>query len=65
MKLKRNAAQCKRCKTVIESVTRHDFKFCKCESIFVDGGKDYIRRGAINPDDIIDLCEWVDNEEQS
>jgi len=51
-----NKAQCNKCKDIIESVHRHDFKFCKCGSIYVDGGKDYIRRGG-NPADIIDLSE--------
>ena len=28
----------------IESKTIHDFKFCKCGSVAVDGGHDYLRR---------------------
>ena len=41
----RNRAKCKKCEKVIESLHRHDFKTCKCGAIFVDGGKDYARRG--------------------
>ena len=31
-------------KNVIESKYRHDFKFCKCGAVAVDGGKAYLRR---------------------
>ena len=41
-----NRARCKNCGNVIESKSVHDFKLCKCTSIFTDGGKDYIRRGG-------------------
>jgi hypothetical protein len=52
-----NKAQCNQCKTIIESTHRHDFKYCACGAIFVDGGLDYIRRGG-QLEDIIDLCEY-------
>ena len=39
-----NKIKCKKCGDIIESTYRHDFKFCKCESVAVDGGKDYLRR---------------------
>ena len=29
---------------MIESTYRHDFKYCKCGAVAVDGGKDYLRR---------------------
>ncbi len=48
----RNAAFCKRCETLIESKSRHDFVSCKCGAIMTDGGYDYIRRGGV-PDDFI------------
>jgi hypothetical protein len=44
-KLTRNAIKCKACLDVIESTHRHDFKYCKCGSVFVDGGLDYCRYG--------------------
>jgi len=56
----KNKAQCNKCKEIIESKHRHDFRQCKCGAIFVDGGKDYIRRGG-ELDDIIELSE-VDEE---
>lgn len=57
-KLKKNAAQCKKCNDVIESKYRHHFVQCKCENIFVDGGLDYVRYGWVEPDSIVDLCEY-------
>jgi hypothetical protein len=42
----KNKAQCVLCKDIIESTYRHDFVECKCGAIFVDGGKDYLRRGG-------------------
>lgn len=32
---------------VIESETRHDFKWCKCKSVAVDGGHDYLKRVGV------------------
>lgn len=45
MKIVRNSARCHNCGDEIESTHRHDFKYCSCGNIFVDGGHDYIRRG--------------------
>ncbi len=42
----KNSAECKKCGDVIESTFRHDFIWCKCRTIFVDGGKAYLRRGG-------------------
>lgn len=41
----RNAIRCNQCGDEIESFHRHDFKWCSCKRVFVDGGKDYMRRG--------------------
>ena len=57
--IKRNAAKCAKCGTVIESTHRHDFVTHACDGVyfFVDGGKSYLRRGwggpnlSQNPDD--------------
>lgn len=40
----RNRIRCKLCKDVIESLTEHDFKRCKCGAVAVDGGQDYRKR---------------------
>lgn len=55
-----NKAQCKICKDIVESRHRHDFKWCKCGQMYVDGGKEYIRRGAKDLDNIIELSETTD-----
>ena len=39
------AVHCLNCDDVIWSVHRHDFHYCSCESVFIDGGKDYLRCG--------------------
>ncbi len=60
-KIKKNIIQCKLCGDVIESKTVHDFVSCKCKSCFVDGGKEYVRYGAKNLDDVIVLTEYEEN----
>lgn len=42
----KNKAKCKKCNTIIESKHRHDFVYCECEAIFVDGGNDYWKAGG-------------------
>jgi len=54
-----NRARCRKCGDVIESTHVHDFKYCSCGSIFVDGGQEYIRRGG-NFEDIESLDEYSD-----
>ena len=52
-----NKIQCKKCKDIIESKHVHDFKWCICKSIAVDGGLEYLRRvGSL--EDIIELSEF-------
>ena len=58
-KIKINKIRCKRCEDIIESKTAHDFKFCKCGVVAVDGGKEYLRRCFINiEDDYEELSEY-------
>lgn len=54
-KIKENKIQCKYCKDIIISENRHDFKWCKCNKVAVDGGKDYLRRCFNKKDDYIEL----------
>lgn len=42
----KNRAKCLNCLDVIESKSRHDFVWCKCKKIFVDGGNAYWRAGG-------------------
>lgn len=60
MKLKNNCIRCKKCNDVIESKHRHDFKFCKCGAVAVDGGLDYLRRCG-NSEDWEELSEYEKN----
>ena len=55
-----NRAQCAKCKDIITSHHRHDFKFCKCKTIAVDGGKVYLRRLFNVPDDLIELSTFLE-----
>lgn len=58
-KIKINKIRCKRCGDITKSKTVHDFKFCKCGAVAVDGGKEYLRRCFINTeDDYEELSEY-------
>ena len=63
-KIVRNAARCRECGDFIESRHVHDFRYCKCGRIFVDGGTQYIRRGG-DLEAIEDFCEFKLAEAQS
>lgn len=52
-----NKIQCKNCNDVIESISCHDFRYCRCQSCFVDGGKEYLRRGG-DPSSYYELSEY-------
>lgn len=60
-----NKCQCRLCGDIIESKHRHDFVQCRCGAIFTDGGTDYIRRGANDLSNIIDLSETRIEEYES
>lgn len=42
----RNSLICLLCNTEIESKHVHDWVDCTCGACFVDGGREYIRRGG-------------------
>lgn len=52
----RNMIKCKKCGDIIESTSVHDFKYCSCGAVAVDGGKNYLRRCG-NPDDFKEMSE--------
>ena len=56
-----NKIRCKRCNDVIESTHRHDFKFCKCGAVAVDGGTDYLKRSGYR-EDWAELSEYEEEE---
>ena len=45
-----NCVQCHECGDIILSKHRHDFRFCVCTNVAVDGGAAYIRRVYKKPD---------------
>lgn len=58
MSIKINKIQCKFCGDIIESTHVHDFKYCKCGKVAVDGGHEYLRRCFLEtPNDYIELSE--------
>lgn len=59
-----NKIQCNKCGDIIESFYRHDFVGCSCNSVYVDGGKDMLRRIG-NSKDYTDLSEVVSEEEDN
>ena len=60
-KLIKNAIKCNNCGDIIESKYTHDFKFCSCRTVSVDGGLSYAKRSFKNsPLDFTDLSEWQD-----
>ena len=46
MRILKNCIQCRKCGDTIESKSVHDFVTCSCGACSVDGGLDYLRRGA-------------------
>jgi len=58
----RNALLCMDCDDLIESKHRHDFRWCKCHTIFVDGGHEYLRCGG-DLDKMIELYEVEEIDE--
>jgi len=54
-----NELECKKCGDIIYSSNRHDFKYCKCGSVAVDGGMDYLRRAG-NLADIVERSMHMD-----
>lgn len=57
LKIYVNKIRCKKCNDVIESVSVHDFKYCKCGAVAIDGGHDYMKRlGSL--ENIEELSEY-------
>ena len=64
IKIMVNKIRCKKCGDVIESKSVHDLKFCKCESVAVDGGHNYLRRLG-EPENWEDLSEYEVIEDEA
>lgn len=53
-----NRVRCNKCEDIITSNNRHDFNYCKCNNIAVDGGSWYLKRvGDIRDDSYEELSE--------
>lgn len=59
-KIIKNRIRYKHCGDVIESKSTHDFKFCSCGKVAIDGGRSYLKRSG-NPNDWEELSETVEN----
>lgn len=46
MKILSNQLRCHKCGDTPYSAHRHDFRYCKCGAVAVDGGMDYLGRGG-------------------
>lgn len=59
----KNQIRCKHCGDIIESKSVHDWVACSCGHCFVDGGKDYLRRGfkENREEDYEELSQWEDD----
>ncbi len=55
MRILVNKIRCNKCGHEIESTYTHDFKWCRCKSVAIDGGLDYLRRIAKNKNDYTEL----------
>jgi hypothetical protein len=57
-----NMIKCTKCNDVIESKNRHDFVWCSCKSVAVDGGTAYLRRLG-DPGSFIDLSKVIHHDD--
>ena len=64
MAIIRNVIQCNLCGDIIESTHRHDFKWCRCGKVAVDGGHDYMKRVYKKDGSYTDLSEFTEEEEK-
>lgn len=53
--IKVNRVKCLICNDIIESKHRHDFVYCTCGNVAVDGGRDYLRRVTDDPSNVEEL----------
>lgn len=62
MKIIKNAIRCVKCGDVIESESVHDFKWCRCGAVAVDGGRAYLKRCFNEAEDYEELSETEDTD---
>lgn len=59
-KIKVNAVYCTLCQTYVRSHTRHDFRWCQCGNVAVDGGRDYLKRVFKDKDGFEERSEYTE-----
>lgn len=50
-----NKCQCRKCGDIIESIKNNSIIWCRCKSIYIDGGTQELQRN--DSEDIIELSE--------
>ena len=56
--IRTNKIKCRKCGDIIESIDVHDFKWCSCGAVAVDGGCEYLRRVG-NKEDFEELSHFI------
>lgn len=56
--IRTNKIKCKKCGDIIESINVHDFKWCSCGAVAIDGGREYLRRIG-NKEDFEELSHFI------
>jgi ribosomal protein L37AE/L43A len=62
--MKVQTVNCPKCGERIYSRARHDFRYCSCKYLFVDGGTKYLRFGAKDLEDIVVMEVEIDVTEK-
>lgn len=64
MKIIRNAIRCNLCGDEIESRYVHEFVWCSCGMVAVDGGTAYLRRSYKgSQEDYTEISEYVEDDD--
>ena len=58
-----NQVECRKCGDRPYSAHRHDFKWCKCGSIAVDGGQAYLKRVGASTYKELSICLEQEDEQ--
>lgn len=56
--IRSNKIKCKKCWNIIESINFHDYKWCSCSTVAIDGGCKYLRRVG-NENDFEELSHFI------
>ena len=57
---KKIGVECTKCGDRMFSISRHDFKWCKCHSTAVDGGDEYLKITGMDWQEIeMSYAKWV------